>query len=188
MNHVLVLEGSPRKGNTSTVTDWVLAGMGRGNKVTRVRLCELHIQPCQECFTCADTKKAAGCAQDDDMVELYDKMIDADLVLWASPIFCWNVTAQTKAALDRCFALLTGEDLLKGSKWALVITAGGDAFDGADLAVQMFSRLSRFGGIKYLGQHVVAPCPDGAKLKKSAVLKKQAKLFGKELAAAVRKG
>jgi hypothetical protein len=88
--------------------------------------------------------------------------------------------------LDRCFALLTGEDLLKGSKWALVITAGGDAFDGADLAVQMFSRLARYGGIKYLGQHVVAPCPDGAKLRNNAVLKKQATLFGKEMAKALR--
>jgi len=187
MNHILVLEGSPRKGNTSVVTDWVLAGMGKDNKVTRVRLCELHIQPCQECFTCADTKKAAGCAQDDDMVELYDKMIDADLVVWTSPIFCWNVTAQTKVALDRCFALLTGEDLLKGSKWALVLTAGGDVFDGADLAVEMFKRLSRYGDMKYIGQHVVAPCPDGAKLKNSAVLKKQAKLFGKEIAGALKK-
>ena len=121
------------------------------------------------------------------MVELYDKMIDADLVLWTSPIFCWNVTAQTKVALDRCFALLTGEDLLKGSKWALVLTAGGDAFDGADLAVQMFSRLSHYGGIKYLGQHVVAPCPDGARLRNSVVLKRQAKLFGKEIADALKK-
>jgi multimeric flavodoxin WrbA len=188
MNQILVLEGSPRKGNTSVVTDWVLAGMGKGNKVTRVKLCEQHIQPCQECFTCTDTKKGAGCAQDDDMVELYDKLIDADLVLWTSPIFCWNVTAHTKMALDRCFALLTGEDLLKDSKWALVLTAGGDVFDGADLAVEMFRRLADYGGIKYIGQHVVAPCPDGAELRNSAVLKKQAKLFGKELAAAVKKG
>jgi multimeric flavodoxin WrbA len=186
MNHILVLEGSPRKGNTSVVTDWVLAGMGKGNKVTRVKLCELNIHPCRECFTCTSSKKKAGCAQEDDMVELYDKMIDADLVVWASPIFCWNVTAQTKMALDRCFALLTGEELLKGSKWALVLTAGGDAFDGADLAVQMFSRLSRYGGIKYVGQHVVAPCPDGMDLKKSVVLKTQAKKFGRELAKELR--
>jgi len=186
MNQVLVLEGSPRKGNTSTVTDWVLAGMGTGNKVTRVRLCELNIHPCRECFTCVKTRGDAGCVQDDDMVELYDKMVDADLIIWASPIFCWNVTAQTKMALDRCFALLTGEDLLKGSKWGVVLTAGGDAFDGADLAVQMFARFSRYAGIEYLGQHVVAPCPDGAKLKNSAVLKKQAYAFGKELTKALR--
>jgi multimeric flavodoxin WrbA len=186
MNRILVLEGSPRTGNTSTVTDWVLAGMGRGNKVTRVRLCELIIHPCQECFTCTKTKGGAGCAQDDDMLDLYDKLIDADLVLWTSPIFCWNVTGQTKTALDRTFALLTGEDILKDSKWALVLTAGGDAFDGADLAVEMFRRQCRFGGMKYLGQHVVAPCPDGAKLKNNVVLKEQAKEFGKELAKAFR--
>lgn len=186
MNQILVLEGSPRTGNTSAVTDWVLAGMGRGNKITRVKLCELNIHPCQECFTCTKTKKGAGCAQDDEMLEIYDKMVDADLVIWTSPIFCWNVTAQTKMALDRCFALLTGEDLLKGSKWALVVTAGGDAFDGADLAVQMFSRLARYGGIKYVGQHVVAPCPDGARLKKNAKLQEQAREFGKELAKALR--
>jgi multimeric flavodoxin WrbA len=186
MYQILVLEGSPRKGNTSTVTDWVLAGMGRGNKVTRVKLCELNIHPCQECFTCTKAKQGAGCAQDDDMLELYDKIVDADLVIWASPIFCWNVTAQTKMALDRTFALLTGEDLLKESKWALVLTAGGDAFDGADLAVEMFRRQCRYGGMKYLGQHVVAPCPDGAKLKKNPVLKKQAMLFGKEMSKALR--
>jgi multimeric flavodoxin WrbA len=186
VNQVLVLEGSPRKGNTSTVTDWVLAGMGSGNRVTRVKLCELNIHPCQECFTCTKTKQGAGCAQDDDMLALYDKMVEADLVIWASPVFCWNVSAQTKLALDRCFALLTGEDLLKDSKWALVLTAGGDAFDGADLAVQMFSRLARFGGIRYLGQHVVASCPDGAGLRKNALLKKQAREYGKELAKALR--
>ena len=186
MNHILVLEGSPRKGNTSVVTEWVLAGMGPGNRVTRVRLCELSIHPCQECFTCTKTKGDAGCAQEDDMVDLYDKMVDADLVIWTSPIFCWNVTAQTKMALDRCFALLTGEDLLKGSRWALVLTAGGDAFDGADLAVQMFSRLARYGGIKYVGQHVVAPCPDGARLAANDALRKSAKGFGRELARALK--
>src|SRR5512138_304000 len=133
MSHVLVLEGSPRVGNTATVLDWVLAGMGKSHEVTRIRLCETNIHPCHECFTCAKTKDAAGCAQDDGMVDIYDKMVDADLVVWASPIFCWNVTAQTKMALDRCLALLNGEDLLKGGKWALVVTAGGDNFDGADL-------------------------------------------------------
>jgi hypothetical protein len=59
-------------------------------------------------------------------------------------------------------------------------------FDGADLAVEMFRRLADYGGIKYIGQHVVALCPDGAKLKNSAVLKKQAKVFGKELTKALR--
>jgi multimeric flavodoxin WrbA len=186
MSKVLVLEGSPREGNTTTVVNWVIAGMGRGVEVTRMRLCEKNIHPCHECFTCAKTKKGAGCAQEDEMVEIYDKMVDADLIIWASPIFCWNVTAQTKMVLDRCFALMTGEDILKGEKWALVVTAGGDHFDGADLAVEMFKRMTAYSGIKLLGQHVVASCPDGKKLAANAALRKGAEAFGKELAKALK--
>jgi multimeric flavodoxin WrbA len=186
MRKALVLEGSPRRGNTATVVDWIAAGMGRGVAVERVRLADLNVQACVECFTCTKSKKAAGCAQEDDMLDLYDKMIDADLVVWASPIFCWGVTAQTKTVLDRCFALLTGEDLLKGSRWAVVLTAGGDHYDGADLAVQMFRRLARYAGVKYVGQHVVANCPDGPGLRKNHELQKQALAFGRGLGRAAK--
>jgi multimeric flavodoxin WrbA len=186
MNHVLVLEGSPRKGNTSQVVDWVLAGMGRGTRLDRIRLSEVNIHPCQECYKCIETKDGPGCQQEDYMVELYDKLVSADIVIWASPVFCWNVSAQTKMVLDRCFALLTGEELLKDSKWALVLTGGGDAFDGADLAVQVFHRLTEYAGIKLVGEHVVAPCPDGKKLMKDADLESKARKFGKELAKALR--
>jgi multimeric flavodoxin WrbA len=182
MKKVLVLEGSPRQGNTAAVMDWVIAGMGHGAKAERVRICELNITGCVECLTCTKSKKTAGCAQEDDMVDLYDKMVDADLVIWASPIFCWNVTSQTKMVLDRTFALMTGEDLLKGSKWALVLTAGGDHFDGADLAVRMFSSTARYVGVKYLGQHVVANCPDLPGLRKNKLIREQATTYGKELA------
>jgi multimeric flavodoxin WrbA len=184
---VLVLEGSPRQGNTACVTDWVLAGMGRGLKVERVRVCDLAVHECQECFACSKSKKEAGCAQQDEMAELYDRIVDADLVLWTSPIFCWGITGQLKVVLDRCFALLTGEDLLKGNKWALVLTAGGNHYDGADLAVQMFSRLARFGGIDYLGQYVAANCSDRAKLRRDMTIREQARSFGRELATALKK-
>ena len=181
MHNILVLEGSPRQGNTSTVTDWVLAGMGRGIEVERVRVCEQSIHECQECYTCSKTKNGAGCAQDDDMVGLYEQMVDADLVIWTSPIFCWGITGRLKMVVDRCLALLAGESLLKGSRWALIATAGGDHFDGADLAVEMFRRLADFAKVEYLGQLVVANCPDGKKLKQNKAIEQQAREFGREL-------
>ncbi len=187
MQHVLFLEGSPRVGNTSQIADWVIAGLGRGVKVNRVRLMEKAIHECQECFSCAKCKTGAGCSQaDDDMPELYDLIVDADLVVWTSPVFCWSVTGVVKTTLDRCFALLTGEDLLKGAKWALVLTAGGDHYDGADLAVQMFRRLARYAGIKHLGEHVVANCPDGKRLTDNAAIRAAAVAFGRKLAKSLR--
>ncbi len=188
MYNVLVLEGSPRVGNTALVTDWVLTGMGRRARFERVRVCDLAVHECQECFTCTKSKKAAGCVQDDAMADLYDRIVNADLVLWTSPVFCWGITGQLKVVLDRCFALLTGEDLLKGSRWALVLTAGGDHFDGADLVVQMFSRLARFAGISYLGQFVAANCLDRSRLRWDKAIQGQARSFGRELAAALKKG
>lgn len=186
MKHVLVIEGSPRHGNTETVTNRVLAGLGQGLKTTRIRAADLNISGCRECLACTKSKGKAGCSQDDDMLEIYDLMVEADLVIFTSPVFCWGVTSQLKAVIDRCFALLTGENLLKGSRWALVVTAGGDHFDGADLIVQMFSRLARFAGAKFLGQYVAANCPDGKKLRADRRIAVEASAFGRELKEALK--
>ncbi len=179
---VLVLEGSPRIGNTAIVTDWVLKGLGRRDVlVKRVRVSELNIAGCRECFGCSTEKQEAGCEQEDDMLELYDLLVDSELTIWTSPIFCWGVTSQLKAVVDRCFALLNGENLLKGTKWAVVLTAGGDHYDGADLAVAMFKRLAEFGKVEYLGQLVVANCPEPRILKRNEQRAEEAREFGREL-------
>lgn len=182
MKKILVIEGSPRRGNTAVVTDWVLSGLGPGMQTERVRAAELNIHGCQECMGCGNTKDAAGCQQNDDMLTLYDKLVEADLTIFTTPVFCWGATAQLKAVVDRCFALLTGESLLKGNRWALIITAGGDHYDGADLIVAMFKNLCHFAGIEFLGQHVVANCPSGRKLRQNKLLAQQARTFGRELA------
>ncbi len=181
MHHVLFLEGSPRIGNTSLITDWVVEGMGRTTRATRIRLMEKNIHECNECFGCAKCRTEAACRQGDDMVEIYDLMADADLVVWTSPVFCWSVSGVTKVALDRCFALLNGEGLLQDNRWALVLTAGGDPFDGADLVVQMFRRLAQYAGLKLVGEHVVAPCPDRRRLERRAEIRRAAVEFGRRL-------
>ncbi|MGQ9678387.1 MAG: flavodoxin family protein [bacterium] len=181
---VLVLEGSPRRGNTEIVTEWVLKGLGEnGVEIKRLRVCDLNINGCQECEGCLDSKKTAGCQQEDDMLEVYELMVDSDLTIWTSPIFCWGVTSQLKAAVDRCFALLNGENLLKGANWAVVLTAGGDHFDGADLAVEMFRRLADFGKVNYLGQFVAINCTVPREVKKNRIIAQEATQFGRRLRA-----
>ncbi|MEO0073572.1 MAG: flavodoxin family protein [candidate division WOR-3 bacterium] len=181
MTQVLFLEGSPRHGNTEQVTDWVIAGMGRKAKVHRVRLIEKQIHECQECFGCTGARNRAGCHLSDDMAEIYDLILGSDLTAFTSPVFCWGVSGITKLCIDRCFALLNGENLLKGSKLAVVLTAGGDHFDGADLAVAMFERLAKFGGIELVGRYVVADCPSGRSLRNNRLIEKQSREFGRRL-------
>jgi multimeric flavodoxin WrbA len=182
MKKILVLEGSPReKGNTALVADWVLDGLGRGFEVERIRVADLDINGCRECGTCWKTKGEAGCAQEDAMIDIYDKVLDCDLLVFTSPIFCWSVSGQLKTATDRLLALMFGENMLKGKRLALILTAGGDHYDGADLVVRAYRNLARFGDMRYLGQHVVAPCPDRPALNRRAALHEEARRFGKEL-------
>lgn len=186
MKRILVLEGSPReKGNTALVTDWALAGLGRGLEVERVRVADQNIHGCCECGTCRSFKHKAGCGQDDDMIELYDRIVDCDLLVFTSPVFCWGVTGQLKNAVDRFLALLTGESLLRGKPLAVIITAGGDHYDGADLAVAMFRSLARFGGMNYVGHLVVAPCPERPQLRRNNGLRLKAGGFGRKLRASL---
>jgi len=185
---VLVLEGSPRAGNTALVADWVISGLGRGWRTTRVRVADQRIAGCRECFACGKVNARAGCAQRDDMTGLYGLITAADLVVFTTPVFCWGMTGPLKNLVDRCFALLNGKNLLKGSRWALVVTAGGDAFDGADLIVEQFRRLAEFAGARVVGQHVVAPCPDRRRFNRDKPLAAAARSFGRKLDRSVKAG
>lgn len=101
---VLGIMGSPRYGgNSDKLLDSALKGAEEKDaKVEKIRLCDLRISPCSECHGCDDTGE---CVQTDDMVLLYQKLIEADMLFLASPIFFMGVSAQTKAMIDRCQAI-----------------------------------------------------------------------------------
>ena len=98
--------GSPRKGgNTDILVDEALdAFRDTGGTTEKVMLSSLRINPCQGCFACMQGLDSL-CRQNDDMIELYQKMFDADALLWATPIYMWAPTAQMKVFLDRLFPL-----------------------------------------------------------------------------------
>lgn len=101
---VLGILGSPRRGgNTEVLLDRALAGAeSMGAETEKVVLNELNITPCQNCDDCL----AAGeCSVQDDMQGLYPKLRQADRIIIASPVFFLNLSAQTKAMIDRCQSL-----------------------------------------------------------------------------------
>ncbi len=97
---VLGIVGSPRRGgNTEILVDKVLAGAEEaGALIEKVILNELNIKPCQACNTCY---KTGQCKQDDDMLDLLDKMEQTQLWVLGTPIYWWGPTAQFKIFLDR---------------------------------------------------------------------------------------
>ncbi len=101
MLKVLGIMGSPRfGGNSDMLLDSALKGAEEGGaEFEKIRLCDLNIFPCRECHGCDET---GVCVEKDDMQDLYPKLIAADRLILASPIFFMGVSAQTKVMIDRC--------------------------------------------------------------------------------------
>lgn len=105
--NVLILMGSPRKkGNTSILCDEFARGAEEaGNQVERINVIEKHITGCLGCNGCQ--RSGGTCVQNDDMQDIYQKILAADVVILASPIYYYTWTAQLKAVIDRTYAMLT---------------------------------------------------------------------------------
>lgn len=100
---VLILSGSPRKGgNSDLLCDAFMKGAQEaGHQIEKVRVFEKKICGCCACYGCEDT---GICVIKDDMAELLQKMIDADCLVLASPVYFYSIAAQLKAVIDRTFA------------------------------------------------------------------------------------
>jgi len=108
---VVGLFGSPRRGgNTDLLLEEALKGaeMERA-EVERFHLSDFHIIPCTECLNCY---QKGECIILDDMQKIYPKLLEADAIILASPIFFYGVTAWAKALIDRCQALWARKYLL----------------------------------------------------------------------------
>lgn len=101
---VLVLSGSPRKGgNSDLLCDQFMLGAGEaGHQAEKIFLRDKEINYCIACDTC---KNSGGtCDQEDDMAEVLDKMIAADVIVMATPVYFYTMDAQMKTLIDRTYS------------------------------------------------------------------------------------
>jgi multimeric flavodoxin WrbA len=140
--------GSPRRGgNTELLLREMLRGCRDGQiEVEEIYLRDLKITPCLEIYAC---RKDGRCPIRDDMMPLYDKLIDTDVLALASPVFFYSVSAHAKAFIDRCQAFWAKKYLLKqpvapgkGGRKGVFLSVGGSKgekiFDGALMTMKYF--------------------------------------------------
>ncbi|UCE39602.1 MAG: flavodoxin family protein [Thermoplasmata archaeon] len=145
---VLGILGSPRYGgNSDMLLDSALEGAKEGGaEVEKIRLCDLKISPCIECHGCDETGE---CIVEDDMQILYPKIVASDRLFLASPIFFMNVSAQTKAMIDRCQCIWVRRYVLKQTigkgrehRKGFFLAVGGsknpEKFMGAEKTIRAF--------------------------------------------------
>ena len=101
MSRILVLSGSPRKnGNTDRLVEAFVKGAEENNSVDVVSVHDCNVHPCIGCNTCFE-REGNACFRKDDMTEIYAKMDVADIVVIASPVYFYGISAQLKAVVDR---------------------------------------------------------------------------------------
>ncbi len=148
---VLAFAGSPRRnGNSETLLDWVLAAMAADPDVIieKVPLTEANINPCKGCNACQKLNK---CVQRDGMDTVHDKIIEADIIALAAPIFCMGIAAQAKVLIDRAQVFTSRKYVLKmpvvpverkGKRLGIFLSTAGQnwsyVFDAAVPSVKCF--------------------------------------------------
>lgn len=150
MSKIIAINGSPHaNGNTSAMLDFAFSiAEKKGIETEKINLSEFKIKPCLACGIC---KTGLTCAiKDDGMINLYDKFIEADAIILASPTYMGSMTAQIKAWMDRSVALRRNGFLLR-DKLGAALAVGGSRNGGQELVLTQLHGFMHIHGMLIVG-------------------------------------
>ena len=159
-NRVLILASSPRRGgNSDRLCDEFLRGAAEaGHDAEKIFLRDRTIGYCTGCGACSRDGKP--CPQRDDAAEIIDKMVRADVIAIATPVYFYTMAAQMKTLIDRCCARYTE---ISGKEFYLLLTTAeeerekmlrtADTFQGFFDCLEAHLRATVFGtGVWHAGE------------------------------------
>ncbi len=101
MSHLVILMGSPRPGgNTAQLVNAFVSGLDARHTVDILPAAQMNLHPCTGCNACFHSADNA-CVQQDDMAACYARMAKADILVVATPLYFYSVSAQLKILIDR---------------------------------------------------------------------------------------
>ena len=153
---ILGLSCSPHiQGDTVTLLNEALKGAKKeGAKIELYSVVGKTIHPCEGCRSCFETGK---CKIEDDMQALYDKFLEADGIIFGTPVYFWDVTAQAKTIIDRTFALNRPERSLANKVGGIVVVAGSLGIIDVLKELYFFMATRRMLPANYVAAYPVPP-------------------------------
>ncbi len=159
---ILAILGSPKvEGNTATVLELFEKAVDAAHEVERVNIVEKTIHGCKAGFQCQEVFDDPGCHQDDDANGIFERMIAADAVVYASPMFWWGFSAQMKALIDRHICIVKGahpegrKSFMQDKPIALLATCGGTIENNTEPFQMMFDKFGAYLRAKVVGKYIV---------------------------------
>lgn len=145
--HIVVITGSPRKnGNSFAMTDaFIKAANAKGHTVTRFDAALKKVGGCHACETCFRTGKA--CSFDDDFNTIAPAILEADTVVFTTPVYWYSIPAQIKSVIDRLFSFVVGGKDISGKECALITCCEEDdmsVMDGVRIPIERSAALLKW--------------------------------------------
>lgn len=128
---VLAISSSLRiGGNSDILCDQFLKGANEvGHETKKINLARKKIGPCIGCAKCVESRK---CVQKDDMTEIIEALMNADVIVLSTPIYFYSMTGQLKIFIDRC---LPGNLEIQNKQFYYIITAAEEGKDVAESTI-----------------------------------------------------
>ncbi len=146
---VTVITGSAhRNGTTAILTEEFIKGAAEaGHQIYRFDAGMKNIHPCIACEKCHRTD--TGCVFKDDMEELNPHLLEADVLVFVSPIYYYDINGQLKTVIDRFYA--NNEALMGNKKVVLMTTMADDTLKSAEGANVTFKNIAEFANWEIAG-------------------------------------
>ncbi|MCI7286752.1 flavodoxin family protein [Parabacteroides sp. AGMB00274] len=155
-NVLVLMSAGTRKGNTDRLTDAYIRGLSeKGHSVTKVYLGSMHMAGCRGCGACQHNGNR--CVVQDDMQLLYPLFVACDMLVMASPLYFWTITAKLKSFIERLYAISV-EDKYPEKETVLLMTAGDNNKHTFDQALNYFHIISGVLGGKEIGTYLAGGC------------------------------
>lgn len=153
MANILIISSGRPHGNTAQLADSFAKGAREAkHQVEIVSLLQTKVEPCLGCNAC---KRGKPCVQQDDFADIVPKIDNADLLVLASPLYYWTISARTKAFIERLYSISVPDPappLGRYEKYpdkdcALLMTAADNLFWTFNQATSYY----QFAIVNYLG-------------------------------------
>lgn len=133
MKKILILNGAAKKnGNTAAmIKAFSDAAAANDNEIKELYLQNMDIKGCLDCGGCKRMEKDSPnpCVQKDDMTEVFGAFRKADVLVFASPVYWWDITGTLKTAIDRLYATVNNFTDIRSKQTALLMTSGGSTIN-----------------------------------------------------------
>ena len=170
---ILVLNGSPHlDGATSDMVNAFTKGAQEaGHEIVSINVAHKNIRGCMACEYCRRQEKGV-CAQRDDMQAIYPEILSSDMVVFASPIYYFTLSAQLQAAIQRTYAI----DIPKKVKKVALILSSGSKFVYGPAITAYYQSVVEYWGVENAGIFTA-----NGRQNKSEKKRKELYRFGKSL-------